>query len=93
MPYIGTARLLTTQSAAYTTTAGTTAAVVSNGVQKVRVMCTTDAFVKIAKSPTATTSDAYMVGLTTEYFSCAPGEKVSAVQVTTGGTLSVTEVP
>jgi len=91
MSYVGTARLLTTQNVAYTGTAGTTSTAIGLGVQRVRVVCTTDAFVKVAVSPTATTSDAYVVGLTPEYFTCAPGEKVSAVQVSAGGTLYVTE--
>lgn len=92
MSYWGTGRLLGTQNVAYTGTAGTTSTTIGLGVQKVRVVCTTDAFVKITVSPTATTSDAYVVGLTPEYFSCAPGEKVSAVQVSAGGTLYVTEI-
>ena len=87
----GVARLDTNQSVAYTGTAGTIANAVGVGTQKVRVLVTTDAFIKIAKTPTATTSDVYLPGLSAEYFTIYSGEKVSAVQVASGGTLYVTE--
>ena len=90
--FIGVGRIGTTQNVAYTGTAGTISNAISNGVQKVRVLCTTDAYVKIGSSPTATTSDAYVVGLSPEYFTCSQGEKVSAIQVSAGGTLYVTEI-
>jgi len=90
--YWGTGRLGTVQSAAYTGTAGTTTNGVANGVQKVRVLVTTDAYVRIGVNPTATTSDTYVVGLSPEYFTVMSGEKVSAVQVSSGGTLVVTEI-
>jgi hypothetical protein len=92
MQYWGVGRLGTTQNAAYTGTAGTITNGVGQGIQKVRVVCTTDAFVAIGTSPTATTSDAYVVAFSPEYFTCAPGSKVSAVQVSTGGTVYVTEI-
>jgi len=92
MPYWGVGRLLTTQNVAYTGTAGTTSTAISLGVQKVRVYCTTDAFIKITVNPTATTSDAPIAAGSPEYFSCAPGEKVSAIQSSANGTLYVTEI-
>ena len=92
MQYFGTGRIGLTQNVAYTGTAGTITNVISPSVQKVRILCTTDAFVKIDNSPTATNADAYVVGLEPEYFTCTPGQKVSAVQVSAGGTLYVTEV-
>ncbi len=92
MQYVGTGRLGTHQSVAYTGTAGTIATAITAGVTKVRVLVTTDAFIKIDNSPTATTSDVYLPGLSVEYFSVTPGMKVSAVQVASGGTLHVTEL-
>jgi hypothetical protein len=89
--YIGTGRLGTHQSAAYTGTAGTITNAISSGVYKVRVIVTSAAYIKIGSSPTATTSDVYMAADAAEYFSIRPGEKVSAVQVSAGGTLHVTE--
>jgi hypothetical protein len=92
MQYFGTGRLGTTQSVAYTGTAGTIASSVGTGTLKVRVVATTDCFIKIDKDPTATTSDALLPGLAAEYFTITAGQKVSAIQVTTGGTLYVTEI-
>lgn len=90
--FIGTGRLEAHQSAAYTGTAGTITNVVGTQTYKVRVLVTTDAYIKVGNSPTATTSDVYMPALSAEYFTCSPGQKVSAVMVTTGGTLHVTEI-
>jgi hypothetical protein len=90
--YWGTGRLGTHQSVAFTGTAGTIANAVANGTQKVRVLVTTDAYIKIGVSPTATTSDVYVTGLAPEYFTITSGEKVSAIQVSSGGSLHVTEV-
>lgn len=91
MQYFGVSRLGTHQSVAYTGTAGTITNAISTGVHKVRVVTTTDAYILIGKSPTATTSDVYIPGGAVEYFTCLAGEKVSAIQVSAGGTLHVTE--
>jgi hypothetical protein len=90
--YIGTGLLGTHQSAAYTGTAGTITNAIAAGTYKVRVVVTSAAYIKIDKSPTATTADVYMAADAPEYFSIRPGMKVSAVQVSAGGTLHVTEV-
>lgn len=80
----------TTQKIAYTGTAG----VISNAVRAaiVRVTCTTAAYVAFGVSPTATASDMYVAADATEYFHIEPGHKVSAVQVSAGGTLYVTSM-
>jgi hypothetical protein len=56
------------------------------------VIVTAAAYIKIGSSPTATTSDVYLPADAAEYFTIASGEKVSAVQVSSGGTLHVTEI-
>lgn len=91
--YWGTGRLGTHQSIAYTGTAGTITNAFGDGIMKVRVVCTTAAFISIGKSPTATTADVYMPADSPEYFSTMKGEKVSAIQVAAGGTVHVTEIP
>ena len=91
--YWGTGRLGTHQSVAYTGTAGTITTAFSAGLKKARVVVTSAAYIKIGVSPTATTSDVYIAADAPEYFSVMPGEKVSAVQVSAGGTLHVTETP
>jgi hypothetical protein len=93
MAYWGVGRLGTHQSAAYTGTHGVITNAISAGVQKVRVVVTTAAYIKIASSPTATSSDVYMPADTPEYFTIKEGEKVSAIQVSSGGTLHVTQIP
>jgi hypothetical protein len=86
-------RLGTHQTVAYTSVAGTIANAVSAGTNVVRVATNTAAYVKIGNSPTAAaTNSIYMAAGDPEYFIVRPGEKVSAVRVTTSGTLSVTEV-
>lgn len=90
--YFGTGRLGTVQSVAYTGTAGTITNAVGPQTYRVRVVCTTDAFIKIDNSPTATSSDSYIPANSVEYFTISPGQKVSAIQSSAGGTLYVTEV-
>ena len=53
--YIGTARWGTKQSKPYSGTAGTIDNVISTGVQKIRILVTTDAYVYVADG-TASTS-------------------------------------
>lgn len=84
-------RALTSQTVAYTGTAGKISNAVGN-VHVVRVVCTSDAFVNISKAGTATTSDVFMPANAIEYFDITPGEKVSAIQSSSGGNLHVTEL-
>lgn len=92
MQYYGTGRLGTHQSVAYTAAAGTITTAITTGTQKVRVVVTTAAYVKIDNSPTATTADVYMPADSVEYFTITAGQKVSAIRVGSDGTLHVTEI-
>jgi hypothetical protein len=92
MQYIGTGRLGTHQSAAYTTTAGTITNAVGAQTYKVRIVCTTDAFVKVGDAPTATTSDPHFPANSVEYVTITPGQKVSAIRSAADGSVHVTEV-
>lgn len=85
-------RLGTHQSVSYTGTAGTITNPVGAQTYAVRVIATTAAHIAIGASPTATTSDVYMPAGIAEYFIINPGEKVSAIQSASGGTLHVTEL-
>lgn len=89
--YIGTARLGVQQNVAYTGTAGIITNGVTVGVKMIRVLTTTDAFVTTDGTTPSGTSGAYIVAFTPEYLTVNPGQKPQAVQVTTGGTLYVTE--
>lgn len=92
MQYVGTGRLSTHQSVAYTGTAGTITNAVGAQTYKVRVVVTTAAYVAIGNSPTATAASVYCPADTPEYFTITPGMKVSAIQLSAGGTLHVTEI-
>jgi hypothetical protein len=85
-------RLSTHQSVAYTGTAGTITNAVGAETKTVRVICTSAAYIKIGKNPTATTSDVYVPAGIPEVFRIGAGEKVSAVQASAGGSLHVTEL-
>lgn len=82
----------TVQSVAYTGTAGT----ITNGVgEKTRlavVHCTSDAHIAVGVNPTATTDDRPITAQVDVLVALEPGERVSAVQQTAGGTLYVTEL-
>lgn len=88
----GVGRLGTHQKVAYTGTAGTISNAVGTGTQKVRVLCTTAAYIAIGNDPTATANDVYVPAETPEYFTITAGMKVSAIQSASGGTLHVTEI-
>lgn len=92
MQYIGTGRLGTHQSIAYTGTAGTIVTAITDQVTKVRVVVTSAAYVKVGNSPTAAATDVYMPADSPEYFTVSAGMKVSAIQVSAGGNLHVTEI-
>jgi hypothetical protein len=92
MQYVGTGYLGTHQSVAFSGTAGTISSTIGTGTFKARVVVTAAAYIKIDSSPTATSSDVYMPADSPEYFSIRPGQKVSAIQVSSSGTLHVTEV-
>jgi hypothetical protein len=85
-------RLGAHQSKAYTGTAGTIDNAVGSQTRHVRVVVTTAAFVAFGTAPTATAGDVYLAANVPETFTINPGEKVSAVQVSSGGTLHVTEL-
>ena len=92
MQYVGTARLDgLVQSVAYTGTAGTITNGIGLGVTRAMVTVTSAAFIAQGKSPTATTSSAYLPADTPLYVTVNPGEKFSAIQSSAAGTLYVVE--
>lgn len=80
------------QSVAYTGTAGTISNPVGSQTYVVLIVVTTDAYIQIAKSPTATSSDTLITANTPLMFRIRPGEKVSAIQLSSGGTMYVSEL-
>ena len=75
----------------YTGTAGTTAALPLN-TQTVRVVSTTDCFIEISVAGTAAVANTglYLPAFTPEYFDTPESPKVSAIQVSAGGSIYVT---
>lgn len=94
MYYVGTGRLGAAQSVAYTGTAGTITNPVGTQTYRVRVVVTTDAFVLNVDTGSTVTAatGAYLPALIPEYFTVTPGQKMSAIQVSSGGTMYVSEV-
>lgn len=82
-------RLDASGTIAYTGTAGVSTAA-ATGIRAVRVVTTTAAFIKIGKSVTAVADDTYMPAGVAETFQCFEGERVSAIQVSSGGNLQWT---
>lgn len=78
------------QSVAYTGTAGTITNAVAQGIDVVKVNVTTDAYVSV--SGTATTSDCLCLAGVDYWFPIPSGGKVSAIQLSSGGTLYVCEM-
>lgn len=77
---------------AYTGTAGTTSAVAAT-TTVIRVISTTDCFIEIGAAPTAVADTGmYLPALVPEYFACKGSDKVSAIQVASGGTIYVSQM-
>jgi len=76
------------ESVSYTGTAGTSAAITGTIID---VTCTTDAFVAIGAAPTAVAdgTDYFVSGGLTYRFPITSGNKISAIQLSSGGTMYV----
>ena len=73
----------------YTGTAGNATAA-GSGIRAVRIVTTTAAYIAIGKDAVAVANDVYMPAGVPETFQCFEGERVSAIQVSSGGNLQVT---
>lgn len=80
------------QTVAYTATAGTIANALPFSTNAVYVVSTTDCFIEITQAGTAAVANTglYLPALTPQVFECLSGSKVSAVQVSAGGSIYVT---
>lgn len=78
------------QSVAYTGTAGTITNALPPNTVAVRIVTTTDCYVQIGPSPTATSSDMLMIAGVPETFTAGNGDKVSGIRLSADGTLYVT---
>lgn len=75
---------------AYTSAAGTTSAV-SKDATCIRVISTTDCFIRISTGGTAAVANTglYLPAFTPEYFDCPIQAKVSAIRVSADGSVYV----
>jgi hypothetical protein len=80
------------QSVAYTGTHGVISNAVADHIHAVIVWTTTTAHIAVGTAPAATTSDFPIPANVPIPLRISPGEKVSAIQVDTGGTLFVGEL-
>ena len=88
--YIGTARWGTVTNQTYTASAST-AIPVGSAVYKVRIICTTDAYVRTDSVTATSLNGTYVSALSAEYVTVNPGQTITAVQVSAGGSIQVTE--
>lgn len=65
---------------------------VASTTEVIRVAVNTDCYMKIAASPTATTSDHFLPAGTVEYFQITPGHKVAFIRNTADGVATVSEL-
>lgn len=79
---------LSSDSVAYTVSAGTIDPVAGAHIHVVRIVTTTDAYISF--TGTATTADMYIPADVPELFVIHPGQAVSAIRDTADGTLHVT---
>lgn len=77
------------QQVAYTATPGQSAAL---NTRVVRVVSTTSCHLKVGTNPAAAVTDTYLPANVIEYIKINVGEKISAIQVSAGGTLHITEL-
>lgn len=89
-------RPVRSQVVAYTGTAGTITNAIGQGITKVKVLCTTAAFVAIINpnggAAAAAATDMYVAANVDYYLDVVGGEKISAIQSAAGGNLHVTEL-
>lgn len=84
-----------TSSVSYTGTAGSSFSMIAAGgsaTAVVRVLTTTAAYIAVGSAPTATASDMLLPANTEIILEIPTGNKVSAVPLTTSGTMYVTHM-
>lgn len=96
--FLQTIKVVSTTKVTYTGTAGNTGAITLGTLASpgdritVRVWSDQDCWVAFGTSAVATANDMPMTAKLPEFFDVTPGDRVSAIQQSTGGTLYVTTV-
>lgn len=79
------------ENLAYTGTAAASAAF-GSGIHHIRIVTTSAAYYKLGAAPVATSSDTYIPADKIEIIRVNPGQKISFIQVSSGGTASVSQM-
>lgn len=84
----------TTQTVAISGTSAAMSSAVAANTVVIRLVATTNCFVKIAASPTATTADMPLIANVPEYFRIDENQsmKVAGIQMSAAGSLYITEM-
>jgi hypothetical protein len=83
--------VVSNENVTYTGTAGTSSAFAS-GINHIRLAASTACYYKLGATPTATTSDTYLPANIIEIIRVNSGQKISFIQVSAGGTASVSQM-
>lgn len=83
--------IVSNENVDYTSTAGQSAAFAS-GIHAIRICASSASYYKIGANPTATSADTYLPADEVEYLIVNPGQKISFVQVSSGGKASISQV-
>lgn len=81
----------TNQNVTVAGTSAATANALGADTRVVRLAATTACYIAIGTTPTATTSNPILPAGAVDYVIVEPSDKIAALQVSTGGVLSVTE--
>jgi hypothetical protein len=87
----GTYAIVSNENVDYTGTAGQSAAFAS-GIHAIRICASTASYYKIGTNPTATSADTYLPADEVEYLIVNPGQKISFIQVSSGGKASISQL-
>ena len=85
-------RIITNQTVSVSGTSAAVTNAFGTSTTIIRLVSTTDCFIKFGATPTAVATDMLLPANVVEYFGATPGVKIAALQSTAAGTLYVTEM-
>ena len=85
-------RIITNQTVSVSGTSAAVTNAFGTGTTIIRLVSTTDCYLKFGATPTAVSTDMLLPANVVEYFGATPGVKIAALQRSTAGTLFVTEM-
>ena len=85
-------KIITNETVSVTGTSAAVTNAFGAGTTIIRLVSTTDCYLKFGATPTAVATDMLLPANVVEYFGATPGVKVAAIQRAAAGTLFVTEM-